>query len=312
MTFYFLANAKIPGTDAKQNVIDSDPFDPYGPYVFQVIRSLYLMALISCFISSMGNRPQGSKWMYIACMVLFAGIMGIMLFYCGWNVFKTVPKTAAEWSNLGTIITERPALRDIVISLASTYGLYIVSSLLFLEPWHMITCFVQYLFLMPSFMNILMIYACKWLMAVSRRYLVSQSNWLSFLVSNLHDVSWGTKGDNSAATDLGSVSSTKTKDGQQVVQVEIPTERTDINASYDKFLASLRQPRPNEKQKRDAKTKQEDHFKQYRTNVVLSWMFSNALIVIVLTSDALASVLFTKLGVDGNGGQFNPFLKVCE
>ncbi|KND00536.1 uncharacterized protein SPPG_04845 [Spizellomyces punctatus DAOM BR117] len=285
LTFYFLANARIPGSPGTDG--QSDPFDPYGFYVFQVLRQVYLMALIICFISSMGNRPQGSKYIYISCMFLFAIIMGIMLFYCGWNVYLTIPKSSQEWSNLGTIIQQRPALRDIVISLASTYGLYVISSLLYMEPWHMITSFIQYLFLMPSFLNILMIYA----------------------FSNLHDVSWGTKGDNGNATDLGQVTSSKTKDGTQIVSVEIPTDRTDINANYDKFLASLRQPRPTESTKRDAKTKQEDYFRQFRTRVLLWWMFTNAAVVVVLTNDALRDSMFTKLGVDGNGGQFNPFLK---
>ncbi|KAI9093812.1 chitin synthase-domain-containing protein [Phlyctochytrium arcticum] len=285
LTFYFLANARVEPNDQNFN---ADPFHPYGIYVFQALRQIYIMALIIVFISSMGNRPQGSRWVYTACMVLFAGIMGIMLFYCGWNVYLTVPKTSEEWRNIGSIIMQRPALRDISISLASTYGLYLIASLMYFEPWHMLTSFLQYLFLMPSFLNILMIYA----------------------FSNLHDVSWGTKGDNgSNATDLGQVISSKGKDGAQVVSVEVPTERNDINANYDKFLASLGQPRPKGDTKRDAKTKQEDYFRQFRTSVLLWWMFTNAAVVVILTNDALSEQMFTKLGIDGNNGQFNPFLK---
>ncbi|KAI8997956.1 chitin synthase-domain-containing protein [Gaertneriomyces semiglobifer] len=284
LTFYFLANADInaEGTNAK-----SDPFYPHGDNVFYFLRSFYLFALIVCFISSLGNRPQGSKWVYTLCMILFAGIMGIMLFYCGYNVFLTIPKTSEEWRNIGTILQQRPALRDIFVSLASTYGLYFIASFLYFEPWHMFTSFIQYLFLMPSFLNILMVYA----------------------FANLHDVSWGTKGDNSAATDLGQVTATKTKDGKQIVAVEVPTDRNDINANYSTFVSRLQQPRPKDKSSRDAKTKTEDKFRQYRTNLLLSWMFSNALVVIVLTSEVMSTYLFTKLGVDENDGQFNPFLK---
>lgn len=35
--------------------------------------------------------------------------------------------------------------RNIVLSLIATYGIYIVASLLALDPWHMLTSFVQYL-----------------------------------------------------------------------------------------------------------------------------------------------------------------------
>lgn len=38
-----------------------------------------------------------------------------------------------------------PIFRNIVISLVSTYGLYFISSLIFFDPAHMVTSFVQYL-----------------------------------------------------------------------------------------------------------------------------------------------------------------------
>ncbi|KAJ3160813.1 Chitin synthase, class 2 [Geranomyces michiganensis] len=285
LTFFFLAN-----TSADNPTVDDtlNPFGKTGDKMFDVLRPIYMAAIVTCFISAMGNRPQGSRWIYIGCMFLFAAIMGIMMFYCGWQVYQSFRGVTSNQvlHNFGQLISERPQLRDIVLALASTYGLYLVASVAFLEPWHMITSFLQYLFLAPSFLNILMIYA----------------------FSNLHDVSWGTKGDNSAASDLGAVTSSKSKDGVHTVSVEIPTERTDINASYDKFLAALRQPRPDEKQHRDAKTKQEDSFKNYRTNLLLSWMFSNALVVIVLTNPALRSSLFTSIGVGTSKGHSNPFL----
>jgi hypothetical protein len=59
----------------------------------------------------------------------------------------------------------------------------------------MITSFVQYLLLLPSYVNILLIYA----------------------FCNLHDVSWGTKGDNGSAKDLGQVKKVE-KDGKEMVR----------------------------------------------------------------------------------------------
>ena len=35
--------------------------------------------------------------------------------------------------------------RNIVLSLIATYGIYILASLLALDPWHMLTSFIQYL-----------------------------------------------------------------------------------------------------------------------------------------------------------------------
>jgi hypothetical protein len=78
----------------------------------------------------------------------------------------------------------------------ATYGLYLISSILFLDPWHMLTSFIQYLLLLPSYVNILLIYA----------------------FCNLHDVSWGTKGDNGASKDLGQAKKVE-KDGKEMVRI---------------------------------------------------------------------------------------------
>lgn len=40
--------------------------------------------------------------------------------------------------------------RDIAISLAGTYGLYLIGSIVHLEVGHLFTSFVQYLFFLPS------------------------------------------------------------------------------------------------------------------------------------------------------------------
>jgi hypothetical protein len=41
------------------------------------------------------------------------------------------------------LISTNAAFRDIVISLAATYGLYFFSSFLHFEPWHMFTSFIR-------------------------------------------------------------------------------------------------------------------------------------------------------------------------
>lgn len=60
----------------------------------------------------------------------------------------------------------------------------------------MLTSFVQYLLLLPSYVNILLIYA----------------------FCNLHDVSWGTKGDNGSAKDLGQAKKVE-KDGKEMASL---------------------------------------------------------------------------------------------
>ncbi|KAG1240612.1 hypothetical protein G6F68_017490 [Rhizopus microsporus] len=96
--------------------------------------------------------------------------------------------------------------------------MYLVSSCLFLDPWHIFTSLVPYVFMSPSYTNVLNIYA----------------------FCNTHDVSWGTKGDNSVSTDLGVVKSSKGKDGVHEVEVDLPTEQKDLNEQYEEACMELK------------------------------------------------------------------------
>lgn len=141
----------------------------------------------------------------------------------------------------------------VVVALANiqaTYGLYLISSILFLDPWHMLTSFIQYLLLLPSYVNILLIYA----------------------FCNLHDVSWGTKGDNGASKDLGQAKKVE-KDGKEMVrfilinlaivlmtqaEVALPTKQEDVDALWSQARSELRVPAEKLKEKRSPETKRND------------------------------------------------------
>ncbi|CAG8540628.1 5003_t:CDS:2, partial [Ambispora leptoticha] len=272
LTFYFLTSS----TTAN---VATDPFKGYGDELFQAVRGLYMMVIVAIFICSLGNRPQGSKFIYTLCIILFAFIMGIMLYCAFYTVYLSVPHSVHEYKNIKSYLKQAP-FRDIVISLASTYGLYFFSSALHGEPWHMFTSLIQYIFLVPFYVNILMVYA----------------------FCNTHDVSWGTKGDNGNAGDLGGAHSV-TKDGKSMVQVET-YEREDINAAYEQMLRELKVKVHEEKQHRDAATKKDDYYRMFRTNLVLAWMFSNALLIVFFTSTIWTNYIATKY----HSTAYNPYL----
>ncbi|KAF9577156.1 Chitin synthase, class 2, partial [Lunasporangiospora selenospora] len=257
LTFYFLTTAAANTSDANSTF---RPFGDWGTATFGVLRQVYLAAIITVFICSLGNRPQGSRIIYISAIILFALIMGFMLYLAAVTVVMVVVPVWGDFKKMIDLLKVQGPFRDTVISLLSTYGLYIVSSLMHFEPWHMITSFIPYLLLMPAYINILMVYA----------------------FCNTHDVSWGTKGDNKAE---GLGGATKiTKDGQEVLQLEKPTSRDDIDAIYQLNMQELAVRPDAIKEKRDAKTKKEDYYKLFRTRLVLTWMFTNALLVIAMTS----------------------------
>jgi chitin synthase len=101
--------------------------------------------------------------------------------------------------------------------------------------------------------------------------------------------------------------SSKGKDGKDIFQVEAAQNSAEI---YKRWMMELKTPKPEEKSKRDAKTKQEDYFRSFRTTLILWWMLSNAMLVVVLTSDILSQYLYTALGVGTLASGMNPYLSV--
>jgi len=256
-----------------------------GKDVFEVVLKLYIALLFVVLVCSLGNRPQGSKWIYSGAIFLF-GLCNIVTLYCaGYTVYLAVPHTVAGWEDFPTLVRTTPALLDIVISLAATYGLYFISSFMHFEPWHMFTSFIQYLFFLPSYVNILMMYA----------------------MCNLHDVTWGTKGDNGAAKDLGGAKKVKGEGGKELMEVEVVTQKEDVDQLWLAARGSMKIKPPEEKEHRDAATKQADHDRNSRTNVVLAWVGTNMAMIIVFTSTAFITWVEEHVQ-DADNSTFNPYL----
>lgn len=126
----------------------------------------------------------------------------------------------------------------------------------------------------------------------------------------MHDVSWGTKGDNTASS-LGGVTVTTGADGKDVVEVEMITDHKDINNNYEKFIRNLAEPRPSENKKESASAKAESWKANFRTLVVLGWVFSNALVVVLLTNETVLDFIKGSIKEANGGRQLgNPFLQV--
>lgn len=88
-------------------------------------------------------------------MVFFALLMIYVIFASVWIVYTGIKSSTSQGIDL---LSDGP-FRDIVISVSSTLGVFVLSGILFLDPWHMITSFIQYFLLTPSYINILNTYA---------------------------------------------------------------------------------------------------------------------------------------------------------
>ncbi|CAH7686544.1 chitin synthase [Phakopsora pachyrhizi] len=210
-----------------------------------ILKYLYTGTLIGCFLLSMGNRPQGSKWKYIGAMTIFAIIALYMMVACVFILVKAVRG--------GTNAT---LYAQIVISLVATLGSWVVSSIVALDPWHLITCMLQYLLLAPTYINVLNVYA----------------------FANLHDFSWGTKDQNIIMTDLGVAFAA----GDSKVDITSPLEQKDLDQTYEQVLMNLKtRPKLIESNRSDKEKEaiKQDYYKNVRTNVVLLWALTNGILV---------------------------------
>ncbi|WVQ84997.1 hypothetical protein IAT38_007161 [Cryptococcus sp. DSM 104549] len=218
------------------SALEGDSFNiPHINILNYIAQYGYLGALVSCFIFGMGNRPQGAPWKYKTTIYIFAVLTLYMM-------VAAVLCTVQAIKNFDSAIFSR-----MVVSLASTYGVFVVSSFLALDPWHLFTCFLQYILFSPTYVNVLNAYA----------------------YSNLHDLSWGTKGSDAAQeSDLGAVHGV----GKHV-EVELVSAQQDIDIAYQDALDNIRlkrtqvdppKPGPNKEVSEQA---QKDVYANFRTNV---------------------------------------------
>ena len=253
LTFYFIA-----GGLADPNV---DPFGHnIGLYIFTVLRYTCVLLISTQFILSLGNRPQGAKRLYLAGMVIY----GIIMLYTTMACIYIVVRQFIQRDGGNPLSMGNNVFTNLIVSTASTIGLFFLMSFLYLEPWHMITSSAQYFLLLPSYICTLQIYA----------------------FCNTHDVTWGTKGDNIVRTDLGGAVG-KAGSGS-TVELEMPSEQLDIDSGYDEALRNLRDRVEVAEALTSEAQMQEDYYKSVRTYMVVIWMVANAILAMA-ASEAYGS-----------------------
>lgn len=242
------------------------PFGEATPIFNTIIKYTYLAFLLLQFILALGNRPKGSKFTYIVSFVVFGLIQFYIIILSFYLVVKAFTGKAGfselEASSVSEFVTKffNSNTGLIIIALAATFGLYFVASIMYLDPWHMIHSFPQYLLTVSSYINILNVYAF--------------SNW--------HDVTWGTKGSDKAEV-LPSVVTKVAEDGKAKVIEEPDKPQADIDQAFE--VTVKRALSPFVPVVEDDKKTLDDSYKSFRTRLVTAWIFMNAGLAAVITSD---------------------------
>jgi chitin synthase len=243
------------------------PFgDTATPIINTILKYLYLAFLLVQFILALGNRPKGSKVTYMVSFCVFGIINAYLIVLSMYLAIRGIHGASIKTDSADDFFksffgSSGASGGIIIIALLATFGLYFVASFMYLDPWHMFTSFGQYLLLMSSYINILMVYAF--------------SNW--------HDVSWGTKGSDKA--DALPSATTKKEDGKGAVIEEIDRPQEDIDSQFESTVKRALKPFVPEVEI-ESKTL-EDSYKSFRTKLLICWIFSNAILAVSITSDSV-------------------------
>jgi len=227
------------------------------------------------FILALGNRPKGSRWTYMSSFVVFAVVQVYVIALSLYLVYSALSNSSG-WDELSQGNSFGEHLHNffgsivgvILIALVSTFGLYFIASFMYLDPWHMFHSFLPYLLMASSYTNILNVYAfCNW-----------------------HDVSWGTKGSDKAEV-MPSATTKPDQDGVKVIE-EADKPQADIDQAFEVTVKRALQPFvavvENEKKTLD------DSYKSFRTKLITGWIFFNAGLAVIITSDSFDSFGFSK------------------
>ena len=105
-----------------------------------VFEWLYLATLVTCFVLALGNRPGGSNKFYMTMVYFWIGIMIYLAFAAVFVTVRSIQRQVANNEFTLHDVFSNMQFFSIVVSLASTYVMWFVASLIFLDPWHMFTC----------------------------------------------------------------------------------------------------------------------------------------------------------------------------
>ncbi|CAI6100079.1 unnamed protein product [Clonostachys chloroleuca] len=278
---YYLTTVVIMNLVGVPDIVTGAHAWPFGdtatPIVNTILQYLYVAFVVLQFILALGNRPKGSKFTYIASFMIFAMVQLYIICLSVYLVVRAFDKKslsqqvsfASSEDFVRSFFTGADAGGVIVIALVTIYGLNFLASFMYLDPWHMFHSWPQYMLLMSTYINILMVYAFN--------------NW--------HDVSWGTKG--SDKTEALPSANIKKGDKNETVVEEIEKEQEDIDSQFEQTVR--RALAPFKEQEEIEKADPEDGYKSFRTGLVVTWLFMNILLIVALQADS-----FNNFGVAGD------------
>lgn len=152
LAFYFLLSSAT--IDAREHAFHWRG-QGAGSTIFNVFHKIYIGLLLVVLVCSLGNRLQGSRLIFGAVSALFGICWVVALWSAGFAVRLVVQRWQLEEESIGSLLAGG-TFRDIILPLAAACGLYFVGICLHEDSWNIICSVIQYVFLLPSYITILM------------------------------------------------------------------------------------------------------------------------------------------------------------
>ncbi|KAJ5590268.1 Chitin synthase C [Penicillium hetheringtonii] len=268
MASFFLITSVIMGVTSTPMELNNNRAWPFGNQASLIVNDFlkygYVLLLGIQFILSLGNRPKGSALAYTFSFLYFP----VIQVYTTVLAFYVVSQAATKFSfqfvvndydmlsasahNLGSTM--------ILMTLVATYGVHLLASILYMDPWHVATSSWAYFAGTTCGPNILMVYSfCNW-----------------------HDVSIGTKVVDKSKS-LPEAQTKRDEKSRFIEEMERPQVDIDslFHATVKRALATFEEPP--ESDERDA----DDIYKAFRTYLVTLWVFSNLIMVLCIMSTGI-------------------------
>ncbi|OQR94669.1 chitin synthase (Chitin-UDP-GlcNac-transferase) [Thraustotheca clavata] len=236
-------------------------FTDSAPALLQAMLTIYLAIVGGLIVFALGNKPEPRTASFYLFSCLYMGI--IMMLVTGISIYGLVGKGVSSVKDprniTGALGNCTVSEGELVGGVVSSLGLIFLSAFVHGE-FNVLLSTIQYFFMLPTFVNVLGIYA----------------------YSNLHDLSWGTKGLESG----GGHGPTKSGNGNVKDVVE-----------QQKKLEAIRQAAAKEKEDVD------NSFRAFRSTLLMAWLTTNGIWLYFVT-DYMSSGCYLK-GLSYAVGFFN-------
>ncbi|KAJ6151499.1 Chitin synthase C [Penicillium chermesinum] len=241
---------------------------PFGNHASSIVNNFlkygYVFVLMIQYILALGQRPKGSRLAYVLSFLVFTiiqlYIMVLVLYLVAKSTTSDSLRLLLDEYALDHTSNDRIGTDMFLYTLIATCGTHVVASLLYLDPWHIITSSWMYFAGLTWRSNILTVYAfCNW-----------------------HDVSLGTKVvDKSKALPEAQTK----KDAKSRFIEEEDRPQIDIDSHFEMTVKRALAPFVPPEEGNDYSA--DDSYKTFRTNLVLLWVFSNLILVLCMTSTGI-------------------------